>query len=76
MVLSRLDVNDAQAHPMYHFLKRHSTLYSEKRGKAMPIPWNYSKFLVSPSGVVLSFAGPTVSPLDLEKSIRQAIQSQ
>lgn len=73
VVTERLDVNGKNTHPMFHFLKRYSTLYRPRRGKAMPIPWNYGKFVVGPAGDVIAFAGPTASPLSLEEKIRQSI---
>lgn len=73
LVLDRLEVNGPATHPIYHFLKRHSTLYRERRGKCMPIPWNFAKFLVSKTGEVVEFRGPTVKATTLEQEIRRAI---
>jgi len=74
-VLERLDVNGSRKHPMYHYLKRHSSLYRPSRGKSLPVPWNFSKFLVNKAGNVVSpgFFGPVVSPLELEETIRKVI---
>jgi len=73
LVLERLDVNGSGTHPMYHYLKRFSILYKEHRNEAMPVPWNFSKFLVDKSGKVIKFMGPKSSALDLEPAIREQL---
>lgn len=70
IVIEKLNVNGSSAHPLYHFLKRHSSLYRQRTGKAMPIPWNYGKFLIDKLGSVVDFQGPTISPLTMEPQIR------
>jgi len=73
VVLDKLDVNGKRTHPMYHFLKSKSPLYRPSRGKVLPIPWNYGKFLVDRQGQVMDFKGPKISPLELEPAIRQLL---
>jgi len=73
IVLERLNVNGSTTHPLFHFLKRFSSLYRPKRGRSVPIPWNFSKFLVNKAGRVVEFRGPTVSALDLEAQVKNAI---
>jgi len=73
VVLERMDVNGPNTHPMYHFLKRYSSLYRPKRGKAFPIPWNYGKFLVDAKGSILEFGSPASSPLAMETKIRESL---
>merc|ERR1712107_41828 len=69
MVPDTMDVNGSSMHPVYHFLKSQSKLYSERRHCAEQIPWNYGKFLVDPLGRVMDYLGPTESPLSLEPKI-------
>merc|ERR1719401_2155268 len=71
VVLRKLDVNGSGMHPMYHYLKKNSPLYRARTDRAMPILWNYGKFLVDPQGKVVEFSKPTSSPLDLEPAIRK-----
>lgn len=75
LILERLSVNGKATHPMFHFLKRYSSLYSPIRGKSMPIPWNFSKFLVNKEGQVVAFRGPTKSALDLEAEIQRIVSN-
>jgi len=70
IVTEKVDVNGGKTHPLFHYLKRHSCLYKEKKKKALPIPWNYGKFLVGPDGQVVGYKGPQSSPLDFEPEIR------
>jgi len=70
LIIEKVNVNGSSTHPLYHFLKRHSCLYRQKSGKAMPIPWNYGKFLIDKVGRVVDFQGPTISPLMMEPQIR------
>jgi len=73
LVLEKLDVNGRETHPIYHFLKRFSILFKQYKNEAMPIPWNFSKFLVDKSGKVITFQGPKSSALDLEPAIREQL---
>lgn len=73
MVLDKMDVNGKRTHPMYHFLKSRSCLFRPARGKSLPIPWNYGKFVVDPQGAVVDFKGPKFSPLEMEPFIRQYV---
>jgi len=75
IIMERVDVNGKNMHTMYRYLKQHSELYKESKKKALPIPWNFGKFLVDGQGNVLDFKGPTVSPLSMESRIWQAISS-
>mmetsp|Transcript_33661 Transcript_33661/g.104519 ORF Transcript_33661/g.104519 Transcript_33661/m.104519 type:complete len:128 (-) Transcript_33661:127-510(-) len=59
MLMSKVNVNGADASPVYEFLKYNSSLYSESTGKAAPIPWNFAKFLInSKGGGVHSYFSP------------------
>lgn len=49
-LMSMVNVNGKDASPVYDFLKYNSSLYSEGKGEASPIPWNFAKFLVDPNG--------------------------
>ncbi|MET0971140.1 MAG: glutathione peroxidase [Tardiphaga sp.] len=63
-LFAKIDVNGAQAHPLYNFLK------SEKPGLlGGPIRWNFTKFLVDRSGRVVKRFAPTTKPQSLRDRI-------
>ena len=72
----KVDVNGSKTHPLFYYLKRHSCLYEERSNSAMPIPWNYGKFLVGLDGQVVGYKGPKSSPLDFEPEIRALLGQQ
>lgn len=69
IVLFQEEVNGHKTHPMFNFLKRHSVLYNKNSGMSLPIPWNFTKFLVGPNGHVVRFSAPKESPLEMLKII-------
>jgi glutathione peroxidase len=62
-MFAKIDVNGANAHPLYVYLK------SQKKGilGLEGIKWNFTKFLVSPSGEVVRRYGPSDTPEEVEK---------
>lgn len=63
-MFAKIDVNGAQAHPLYSFLK------GEKSGLlGSAIKWNFTKFLVDRAGHVVSRHAPTTTPESLAKDI-------
>jgi glutathione peroxidase len=63
-MFEKIDVNGANAHPLYDYLK------SEKTGLlGSSIKWNFTKFLVDRSGKVIARHAPTATPLGLKKEI-------
>jgi glutathione peroxidase len=64
-MFAKIDVNGENAHPLY----RHLT--SARRGLlgTAGIKWNFTKFLVDPSGAVVKRYAPTVSPRDIETDV-------
>jgi glutathione peroxidase len=64
-VLAKIDVNGADADPLYKYLK------DKKPGLLgiKAIKWNFTKFLVSCDGKVVSRHAPTQKPAQLEKDI-------
>jgi len=63
-IMQKIDVNGANAHPIYKYLKDNS---KSTLGKA--IKWNFTKFLISKDGSEIKRYAPTVKPEDLEKDI-------
>jgi glutathione peroxidase len=62
-MFGKIDVNGANAHPLYQFLK------SQKKGMlgSEAIKWNFTKFLVGRGGEVLARYGSADTPESLEK---------
>lgn len=64
-VMSKIDVNGADAHPLYRFLKK------EQKGLlgTEAIKWNFTKFLIGKDGEVVERFAPTVKPEDLTVAV-------
>lgn len=70
-LFAKIDVNGANAHPLYQFLKsaRPGLLGTEM------IKWNFTKFLIDRSGKPIKRYAPQDKPEDLEQDILQALAS-
>jgi glutathione peroxidase len=68
-MFAKVEVNGAEAHPLYKFLK------AQKRGflGTGGIKWNFTKFLVDRAGKVVARFSPTAKPIDLEKPIARLL---
>ncbi len=68
-VMEKVDVNGADAHPLFAFLKH------EKKGVlgSEAVKWNFTKFLVDRSGEVVKRFAPTVKPEDLEGDVEKLL---
>ena len=55
---SKIDVNGANAHEVYRYLRSNSELYDSASETAKPIPWNFAKFLLNPDGEVAGYFSP------------------
>ncbi|KAI9164359.1 Glutathione peroxidase 2 [Blastocladiella emersonii ATCC 22665] len=67
-VLAKVEVNGAGEHPVYKFLKGHTT-------PATPsISWNFEKFLVDRSGKVVARFPSSVTPEQLVKEIEPLLK--
>jgi glutathione peroxidase len=63
-LFAKIDVNGAEAHPLFKFLK------TEKTGLlGSAIKWNFTKFLVDRSGKVVARHAPTAKPEGLKREI-------
>ena len=63
-MFEKIDVNGANAHPLYNYLK------GEKTGLlGSSIKWNFTKFLVDRAGRVVARHAPTATPQGLKKDI-------
>ena len=68
-MMAKVDVNGAQAHPMYQWLAAEAPgLLGSKS-----IKWNFTKFLVGKDGSVLKRYAPTDTPASLAQDIEAAL---
>tara|TARA_B100001029_G_scaffold24341_1_gene16965 strand:- start:3426 stop:3908 length:483 start_codon:yes stop_codon:yes gene_type:complete len=68
-IMSKIDVNGADADPVYDFLK------SEKKGLlgSKGIKWNFTKFLVDQKGKVIKRYSPNTEPKDISTDIEKLL---
>ena len=68
-LFAKIDVNGANAHPLYDFLKqaKPGILGSEA------IKWNFTKFLVDRNGIVTERYAPTTKPEDIRGDIENLL---
>lgn len=65
---AKIEVNGANEHPLYTFLK------SQKGGLlGKKIKWNFTKFLIDKDGNVIERFAPTVKPEDIDEKISAII---
>lgn len=71
-VFEKINVNGAQAHPLYqHLVKARRGLLGTEA-----IKWNFTKFLVDRAGRVLKRYAPTVKPEAIAPDIQAALGKQ
>jgi glutathione peroxidase len=70
-IFSKIEVNGAEAHPLYTYLKAAlpGILGTEN------IKWNFTKFLVSPTGELIKRYAPNTTPEEIEKNIIEILPS-
>ena len=66
-ITEKIDVNGANAHPLYEFLKEAKPGLLGTEG----IKWNFTKFLVNKNGEVVKRYAPTDKPEDIKKELAQ-----
>ncbi len=64
-MFAKIDVNGANAHPLYQYLKHEAKGLLGSEG----IKWNFTKFLVDKNGKVTKRYAPTDTPDSIGKSI-------
>lgn len=73
LVMDMVDVNGEKASDVFEFLKYNSELYNPQTKYVTPIPWNFGKFLVDPSGGVYKYYSPQVKPIALKDDINMLL---
>lgn len=66
-LFEKIDVNGANAHPLYEFLKEAKPGILGTEG----IKWNFTKFLVNKNGEVVKRYAPNDKPEDIKKELAQ-----
>ena len=71
-MFSKVDVNGPNTHPLYAFMK------SKEKGifGTEGIKWNFTKFLISRKGEVISRFAPQTKPEELAVEIKKALQEK
>jgi len=64
-MFSKIDVNGDNTHPLFKYLKEHSSGFMEIDS----IKWNFTKFLVDKNGKVINRYAPSTTPKEIEKDI-------
>ncbi len=69
-MFDKVDVNGKDAHPIFNYLK-------DELGGTLgkKIKWNFTKFLIGKDGQPIKRFAPTKKPKDLEKDIKEALES-
>ena len=68
-MFAKIEVNGANAHPLYKFLTREKPgLFGMRR-----IKWNFTKFLIDRAGKVVARFAPLTKPKDLEAPVAKLI---
>lgn len=68
-MMAKVEVNGAQAHPLYHWLTREAPGLLGSTG----IKWNFTKFLVGRDGRTIKRYAPQDEPAKLVKDIEAAL---
>ena len=68
-MMAKTEVNGAQAHPLYQWLKTHAPGVLGSEG----IKWNFTKFLVGKDGVSVKRYGSVDTPASVSKDIAAAL---
>jgi glutathione peroxidase len=68
-MFAKIDVNGANAHPLYQYLKSEATGILGSEG----IKWNFTKFLVDKSGKVVKRYGSVDTPASIDKDIAKLL---
>ena len=74
-LMSKVDVNGPDTHPVYQYLRSNSELYDTKKKMAGNVPWNFTKFLVveDNGNEKIIYFNPRVDPLTLREQIEKHI---
>ncbi|MGJ1418793.1 glutathione peroxidase [Sphingobacterium spiritivorum] len=69
-LLAKCDVNGADTHPIFRYLKKQLSGFISNR-----IKWNFTKFVIDKNGQPFKRYAPTTKPKALEKDLIKLLQS-
>jgi glutathione peroxidase len=69
-LMSKIDVNGANTHPVFAYLKKKAPNISSEK-----IKWNFTKFLVGKDGSTVTRFASSIEPVQLEKHIEAALSA-
>jgi len=79
-VYDKIDVNGANAHPLYKFMRERQPTSLPGAGtrsiRAGEIEWNYTKFLIDRKGQPVKRFKPSFDPLEFEKDVQLLLQGR
>lgn len=70
-MFAKVDVNGKYTHELYIYLKKTHADFNMGNNQLKNIPWNFTKFLVSPLGKVYQYYSPDTEPLTFEVEIQK-----
>lgn len=68
-VLGKIEVNGANAHPLFRYLKQQAPGMLGSRC----IKWNFTKFLIDRNGTVVRRYGPLTTPKAIERDLQRLL---
>lgn len=68
-LFSKIDVNGANAHPLYQWLVKEKKGFLGTEG----IKWNFTKFLIGRDGQVIERYAPTTKPEEIARDVERAL---
>ncbi len=73
-IFEKVEVNGANTHPLFVYLRNHSELYNSKTGQADVIPWNFAKFLINKKGEVTHFFKPSKDISEVRNAVIELLK--
>ncbi|MEY4617577.1 MAG: hypothetical protein RJB66_2537 [Pseudomonadota bacterium] len=70
-VFEKIEVNGAQAHPLFQYLKKSSPGFLGTEA----IKWNFTKFLINKSGEIVERFAPTTTPESIATQIESLLEA-
>jgi glutathione peroxidase len=72
-IFEKVDVNGPNAHEVFKFLRRKSSLYNPETKEVGAIPYNFTKFLLDGNGQLVQDYNYDVSPFEIRKDIHSLL---
>ena len=76
MMFSKIEVNGANPHPLYAYLRKNSEMFDPRLKEAKLIPWNFFKFILDQKGRVVNVIQPHVLPDDFKHIVEDLLNTE